>query len=204
MSGLPREVIKWLQGLDLSLPVKNPKRDFANGYLVAEIFSRFFPGQLEIHRFYTGDSIALKSSNWSELHKCLKKNNIDIPDEATDAVMNGLPGAAILFIQNLYSLFTGREILGGALQQLEKHGAEIPHFAQPTTTTMIRCGAPNKARLIADTHTDFLDNLRKKRSVEETKIRTIQNELLLGQFKKNQSNSVLDYPPPIIHVNQNH
>ena len=113
MSGFARQVLKWLQGLDLGIPIKHPKRDFANGYLIAVIFSRYYPGELRPWSLYTGNSESLKENNWMVLEKCLEylilvftKHLIDIPREAIDAVMHCQNGAAIRFVENIYTLLT--------------------------------------------------------------------------------------------------
>lgn len=110
MSGLPRSVIKWIQGLDLTYPVKNPKWDFCNGFLVAEIFSWYYPSDINMYSFNNGLSLDSKMTNWSLIKKFIIKRDLPIPLEIADATMHTREGAAILFIENLFQLLTNRPI----------------------------------------------------------------------------------------------
>ena len=69
--------------MNLSLPIKNVKRyeqqrradanrDFSNGYLVAEIMSRYHPGDVQMHSFDNGVGIATKKNNWGLLDRVFR------------------------------------------------------------------------------------------------------------------------------------
>ncbi|KAJ8416562.1 hypothetical protein AAFF_G00358500 [Aldrovandia affinis] len=109
-TGLPREVLKWLQSLDLSFSPKNYRRDFCNGYLVAEIFSWYYPDDFSMHSYDNGTSLPTKQGNWSQIERFLFKQNLRLPKEVIDGTIHCKPGAAELLIQEIYYLLTSRRI----------------------------------------------------------------------------------------------
>ncbi|TPX54212.1 hypothetical protein PhCBS80983_g06013 [Powellomyces hirtus] len=167
---LPREILKWLQSLDLTYPVKNPRRDLANGYTIAEIFARYHAGDslLALERMYTGDSTAQKAKNWEQLGKFFKRHRIHIPEEAAHAVMTAQPDAGVRFITNMYTLLTQKWIK--PVRDETTDVSRVPHFALPTTGTLVRGvdGGSAKAQVIVDAHKEYIRQLRVQRMADGT------------------------------------
>ena len=69
-STLPREVLQWLDGLDLSYSIRNPRRDLANGFIIAEMLTRHYPSELSILTFYNAQKKDKKIDNWRQIQKC--------------------------------------------------------------------------------------------------------------------------------------
>ncbi|XP_031722838.1 spermatogenesis-associated protein 4 [Anarrhichthys ocellatus] len=109
-TGLPREVVKWLQSLDLSFYPKNVRRDLSNGYLVAEILSRYYPQDFLVHSCDKGTSLSAKQRNWSQIEKSLQKQNLHLMKEIIDGSIHCKPGAAELLVQEVYTNLTNRSI----------------------------------------------------------------------------------------------
>ena len=110
---LPRELIVWLQSLNLTYKVTNPKRDFSNGWMYAEILSRYHPDKLEMYQFDNGFKLQAKMGNWDHLSKFFKKNNIDIVFADYDPVIHCAPHAAYNLLKKMYTILTDREVNDG-------------------------------------------------------------------------------------------
>ncbi|XP_070613580.1 spermatogenesis-associated protein 4 isoform X2 [Erythrolamprus reginae] len=105
-TGLPLIVLRWLQSLDLTFSPKNFRRDFSNGYLIAEIFSRYFPEDIHMNSFLNGTSLRVKLINWEILEKFFRKRNLKTTRELIDGTIHFKPGAAEMFVQDIYTMLT--------------------------------------------------------------------------------------------------
>jgi len=76
--------------------------------LIAEIFSWYYPDDINIYSYNTGMSLDSKMTNWSLLRKFIVKKDLAIPLELADATMHSREGAAILLVENLYQILTNR------------------------------------------------------------------------------------------------
>lgn len=113
---LPREVLKWMQGLDLSYSVKDYRKDMSNGFLIAEIISRYEPGRIPMHAFENTQNNARRDNNWSQLQLFFKKHSIrdiQITQEEYSNIMNQKDQKSeqlYQFVCRLYSICTKRNL----------------------------------------------------------------------------------------------
>ncbi|KAK3699880.1 hypothetical protein QZH41_005310 [Actinostola sp. cb2023] len=144
MSGLPREILKWIQSLDLTHPVRNTRRDFSNGYLVAEIFSWYFPQEIPMHSYDNGTSLKTKLGNWSQLQRFFINQGFDIPKEVIEGTIHCKPRAAATLIEKVYTLLTNRIVKGTNLDDDEldftdgMYQTQLPAHARSTASMAIK------------------------------------------------------------------
>ncbi|XP_053311275.1 spermatogenesis-associated protein 4 [Spea bombifrons] len=141
-TGVPRDVLRWLQSLDLSSPPKNFRRDLSNGYVIAEIFYWYFSEDIQLPSYSNGTSLATKLGNWSQLEKFFSKRNLNISKELIEGTLHSKPGAAELLLQDVYVMLTNRRIKtiqDNEVDFTDWHYQErLPMMARSTATKAVK------------------------------------------------------------------
>lgn len=133
-TALPREVHVWIQSLNLTYKIQNPKRDLANGWVFAEILSRYFPNEIEMYQYDNGFKLEKRQNNWTHMQKFFKKKGLPVTVQDWDPVMHCAPDAAYALLKTFYTMLTNRE-LADELQPIQEQyiqDAEDPEYAKPT------------------------------------------------------------------------
>lgn len=154
LNNLPREVLRWVQSLDLAYSVKNVKRDFSNGFLVAEIFSRYYAKEVQMHSFDNGTAIKVKRDNWAQLMKLFRRVGLSdlLSEDESFPIICCEEGSAVDFITKLYETLTQRKI-----QRTTKKPTlgKVAGYAKDISTVKIR-QAMKRADLTNDETSDNL------------------------------------------------
>merc|ERR1711988_810400 len=147
------------------------RRDFSNGFLVAEIFSRYYQYDIQLHSYDNGSSLKKKLDNWHLLEKFFKKRGINISRDQMDSCIHNKDGAALEMIEYIYSALTSRNV--ATLKP--NAGSEVtPGYAKATTSNLIKenikdsemkvtetLATQAKAQQIVEEHTEQLKQQRK-------------------------------------------
>lgn len=133
---LPRELLKWLQSLDLSYSVSNAKRDLSNGFVVAEIMHRYYPTEVKLFSYDNGMKLATKLDNWERLYYLFKTKNIPIGKGDFDSVIHCEPGAAVAMLYKLFHGLTKRQIPTFIAAQPNPP----PAYMRPTASRVLKDG----------------------------------------------------------------
>ncbi|XP_040822153.1 spermatogenesis-associated protein 4 [Ochotona curzoniae] len=109
-SRLSRSVLRWLQGLDLTFFPKNINRDFSNGFLIAEIFSMYYPQDVQLSSFENGTSLRVKLDNWAQLEKFLARKRFKLAKELIHGTIHCKDGVPEILVEEIYTLLTHKKI----------------------------------------------------------------------------------------------
>ncbi|XP_075045595.1 spermatogenesis-associated protein 4 [Mixophyes fleayi] len=203
-TGVPRDVLRWLQSLDLSFSPKNFRRDFSNGYITAEIMYWYYPEDIQLHSFGNGTSLATKLGNWSQLEKFFMKRKLNVSKELIDGTIHCKPGAAEILLQEIYVMLTNRRvrtIQDSEVDFTDRHYQEkLPMVARSTAIKAVKNNI-TLSEILAEP--DIIVNKQKVQAVIDLHLHQRQQERIDDPKRFNVKPSLgeraIRLPPPPDH-----
>jgi len=97
-----KELLIWIDSIELSRPKKNINRDFADGCLVAEVLHSYFPQRVEKHNYIPSSGRQGKLTNWATLNrKVLSKFGFTVPQDVIENIIAAKPNYVEIFLNGL-------------------------------------------------------------------------------------------------------
>jgi len=140
-----RDVLRWVQSLDLAHSLKDCRRDLASGFYVAQIFSRYFPDKVQMHSFENGNSMSTKKDNWWQIQRfCKRWRGKPLPDDLVEDTILGVHAAGVLLLHLLYETFTGKKVPQRPPTPEPEPGEEVeePPKRRPIAPVIKKAGRP--------------------------------------------------------------
>ncbi|SBT78318.1 conserved Plasmodium protein, unknown function [Plasmodium ovale] len=170
---LPREIIKWLQCLNLPYSFKNIK-SASNGIVVSEIINTYMPQSIHMNSLENGFSKEIKKKNWKIIKRTLASLNIFFDE--TSVINSDKNAIANLFIQ-LYECFNQEKSKNEYYcVKEEEDKLLVPSFARSTITQKVR---------ESNVH-DIVDEEKKMISTYEIIKREEQNHAMMKEKEKEE------------------
>ena len=138
MSSLPREILRWIQSLDLAYSVKNVRRDFANGFLVAEIISRYKPELIQMSSYDTGVSTEAKLDNWYLLDRVFLTLGYGIERQDWEPVVYAEPDAAVKIIKKIYEKLLDKIVKGPPAIAAQQNTEQTTYLLLKDSETLVK------------------------------------------------------------------
>ncbi|XP_061541168.1 spermatogenesis-associated protein 4 [Phycodurus eques] len=166
MTGLPRDVTRWLQSLELTVQPMNVRRDFSSGYHVAEMFCRYYPRDFEMHAYSKGTSFSAKQDNWNKIRRTVQKLHLHLTEKLVYGTMHCKPGVAELLVQQVYTVLTKQRPRTAQTPELDfsdqKYQQLLPPVARSTATAAVKSNL-RKTEIMA--LPDTLTNARRAEAI---------------------------------------
>lgn len=108
---LPYQLISWCLRQGITTQLRFPRQDLQNGYLIAELLSKFYPEHLKIVQFDNQNSTTATSKNWNRIATVAPKIKLSLTNTEVEACKAGDEQTLISVLKRIHSLHTGKDLV---------------------------------------------------------------------------------------------